>query len=114
MQLINTAQRQKLLENGRAQRAALDEKQGAIDFEPAVKIFTPDGNATWLLTEPDPNGHLAFGLCGPRPRRAGTRLREPARARRRPRLARATPRARSLLRAHANDRGLRRSRSRAS
>src|SRR6202051_268739 len=64
MQLINTAQRQKLLENGRAQRAALDEKQGAIDFEPVVKLFTPDGNATWLLTELDPNGeYLAFGLC---------------------------------------------------
>ena len=38
-------------------------RPGAIDFKPAVKIFTPDGNATWLLTELDPNGHLAFGLC---------------------------------------------------
>jgi hypothetical protein len=56
MQLITAAQRQILLENGRAQRAALD-------FEPVVKLFTPDGNATWLLTELDPNGHLAFGLC---------------------------------------------------
>lgn len=64
MQLITSAQRQKLLENGRAQRVALDQKTGAIDFEPVVKIFTPDGNATWLLTELDPNGsHLAFGLC---------------------------------------------------
>jgi hypothetical protein len=35
-----------------------------IDFEPVVKIFTPDGNATRLLTELDPIGeHLAFGLC---------------------------------------------------
>ena len=56
MQLITAAQRQILLENGRAQRAALD-------FEPVVKLFTPDGNATWLLTELDPNGHLAFGFC---------------------------------------------------
>jgi hypothetical protein len=64
MNLITSAQRQKLLENGRAQRAALDQKTGAIDFEPVVKIFSPDGNATWLLTELDPNGeHLAFGLC---------------------------------------------------
>ena len=46
-----------------AQRAALDQKTGAIDFEPVVKIFTPDGNATWLPTELDANSHLAFGLC---------------------------------------------------
>jgi len=64
MQLITSVQRQKLLENGRAQRAAIDRQDQAIDFEPVVKIFTPDGNATWLLTELDPNGeHLAFGLC---------------------------------------------------
>jgi Protein of unknown function (DUF2958) len=63
MTLITNAQRQKLLENGRAQRAALDQKTSAIDFEPVVKLFTPDGNATWLLTELDPNGYLAFGLC---------------------------------------------------
>jgi hypothetical protein len=37
---------------------------GAVDFEPVVKIFTPDGNATWLLTELDQFGeHLAFGHC---------------------------------------------------
>jgi len=47
-----------------AQRASLNQKRGAIDFEPVVKLFTPDGNATWLLTELDPNGeYLAFGLC---------------------------------------------------
>ena len=63
MNLITTAHRQKLLDNGRAQRAALDQKQGAIGFEPVVKIFTADGNATWLLTELEPNGYLAFGLC---------------------------------------------------
>jgi hypothetical protein len=63
MQLITSAQRQKLLENGRAQRAALDQKNGAMVFEPVVKIFSPAGNATWFLTELDPNGHLAFGLC---------------------------------------------------
>jgi hypothetical protein len=51
MRLITSAQRQKLLENGRAQRAAIDRQDQAIDFEPVVKLFTPDGNATWLLTE---------------------------------------------------------------
>jgi hypothetical protein len=64
MNLITSAQRQKLLENGRAQRAALDQKTGAIDFEPVVKLFTPDGNATWLLTELDLNGeYLAFDFA---------------------------------------------------
>jgi hypothetical protein len=64
MQLITAAQRQKLLENGRAQRAAIDRQDRVLDFEPVVKIFTPDGSATWLLTELDPIGeHLAFGLC---------------------------------------------------
>jgi hypothetical protein len=64
MQLVTSAQHQKLLENGRAQRAAVDRQDQAIDFEPVVKIVTPDGNATWLLTELDPNGeYLAFGLC---------------------------------------------------
>lgn len=32
------------------------------DFEPVVKLFTPWGAATWLLTECDPDG-LAFGLA---------------------------------------------------
>jgi hypothetical protein len=64
MKLITSAQRQKLLENGRAQRAAIDRQDQVLDFEPVVKLFTPDGNATWLLSQLDPDtGHLAFGLC---------------------------------------------------
>ena len=63
MNLIASAQRQKLLENGRAQRTAIDRQHQAIDFGPVVRIFTPDGNVTWLLTELDANGYLAFGLC---------------------------------------------------
>ncbi len=63
MTFINTAQRQKLLENGRAQRRAIDGQDQVLDFEPVVKLFTPDGNAIWLLTELDATGHLAFGLC---------------------------------------------------
>lgn len=35
-----------------------------IDFLPVVKLFTPDGGCTWLLTEIDPDDHdRAFGLC---------------------------------------------------
>jgi hypothetical protein len=63
MKLITSAQHQKLLENGRAQRAAIDRQDQALDFEPVVKLFTPDGNATWLLTEIDVYTGLAFGLC---------------------------------------------------
>jgi hypothetical protein len=35
-----------------------------IDPYPVVKLFAPDGVATWLLTEIDPaDEDLAFGLC---------------------------------------------------
>jgi hypothetical protein len=63
MTFITNAQRDRLLKNGRAQRLAIDNAMPAIDFKPVVKLFTPDGAATWLLTELDPNGDLAFGLC---------------------------------------------------
>ena len=63
MELITKAQIEQLLANGRAQREVIDQEQGALDFKPVVKLFTPDGSATWLLTELDPDGGLAFGLC---------------------------------------------------
>jgi hypothetical protein len=63
MTLITAAQRQKLLENGRAQRDAIDRQDQVLDFEPVVKLFTADGNATGLLTELNPEIDLAFGLC---------------------------------------------------
>ncbi len=57
--LITKAQRARLLENGR--RSASGEN---IDPKPVVKLFTPDANATWLLTEIDPHDQdHAFGLC---------------------------------------------------
>jgi hypothetical protein len=35
-----------------------------IDPMPLVKLFTPDGACTWLLTELDPfDPDIAFGLC---------------------------------------------------
>jgi hypothetical protein len=43
MQLITSAQRQKLLENGRAQRAAINRQDQCLDFEPVVKLFTESG-----------------------------------------------------------------------
>lgn len=49
----------KLLANGH-QTAGGDD----IDPFPAIKLFTPDAGATWLLTEIDPDDEdLAFGLC---------------------------------------------------
>jgi hypothetical protein len=47
----------KLLENG-------SPKNRDNDHLPVVKLFTPDANATWLLTEIDPDEPThAFGLC---------------------------------------------------
>ncbi len=62
MELITKAQTEQLLANGRVQRAAIDQDVGAFDFNPVVKLFTPDAECTWLLTEIDADG-LAFGLC---------------------------------------------------
>jgi hypothetical protein len=59
MKLITAAQRETLLANGRKSAAGKD-----IDPFPIVKLFTPDGAATWLLTELDPDEpDIAFGLC---------------------------------------------------
>ena len=59
MKLITNEQRTKLLDNGTA--TARGEER---DPHPVVKLFTPDAQATWLLTELDPTEpDLAFGLC---------------------------------------------------
>jgi hypothetical protein len=63
MQLITKAQSEKLLANGRAQRAAIDQDAGALDFKAVVKLFSPDAQCTWLLNEIDEGTDLAFGLC---------------------------------------------------
>jgi hypothetical protein len=63
MKLITDSLTTQLLANGRAQRAAISKGEDALDFEPVVKLFTPDAQCTWLLTELDADGDLAFGLC---------------------------------------------------
>jgi len=64
MKLITESQREQLLANGRKQRAAIDNGTEPLDFAPVVKLFTPDSNATWLLTELEPGDPgIAFGLC---------------------------------------------------
>lgn len=63
MKLLTKPLRAQLLENGCRQeplRGTVDE----IDLVPVVKLFTPDANCTWLLTELDPeDADIAFGLC---------------------------------------------------
>lgn len=59
MELITKDQRKQLLANGEATRANPD-----ADPFPVVKLFTPDAQATWLLTELMPDEpDIAFGLC---------------------------------------------------
>jgi hypothetical protein len=63
MKLITAAQRQQLIRNGQATAAATF-RDRSIDHFPVVKLFTPVSNATWLLTEVDPEDpDRAFGLC---------------------------------------------------
>ncbi len=57
--LIPNEYLERLLANGARSAAGED-----IDPVPVVKLFTPDANATWLLTELDPDRPtIAFGLC---------------------------------------------------
>lgn len=61
--LFTKVQFDKLTENGRQAREAQRCDQ-FFDPKPVVKLFTPDAQATWLLSEIDPdNTDLAFGLC---------------------------------------------------
>jgi hypothetical protein len=58
---MSDAVRAALLANGRLQREA---EGRSVDFVPVIKVFAPDGAATWLLTEIDPdNTDMVFGLC---------------------------------------------------
>lgn len=57
--LLTAAIRRRLLSHGHTSRRCSD-----FDPVPAVKLFTPDASATWLLTELDPDEtDVAFGLC---------------------------------------------------
>jgi hypothetical protein len=59
MRLLTRAIQTKLLKNGQAQ---LDGNEA--DRKPVLKLFTPWGAATWLLTELDPRDNdTLFGLC---------------------------------------------------
>jgi len=62
MRLLTPNIQARLLENGRKQAPVRGTKD-EIDFQPVVKLFTPGGGRTWLLTEIDPDDpEIAFGL----------------------------------------------------
>lgn len=64
MKLLNNSIRERLLRNGRIREALAEDGRADADFLPVVKLFTPDANCTWLLTELDPEEpDIAFGLC---------------------------------------------------
>jgi hypothetical protein len=62
MTLITKTQHEQLIANCQAQIARMDAGESDIDFKPVVKLFTPDAQCTWLLTELG-NDDIAFGLC---------------------------------------------------
>lgn len=62
MKLLTQPQRQQLVKNFLENDAIIQEDGYPIDFKPVVKLFTPDANCAWLLTEMSLDG-IAFGLC---------------------------------------------------
>lgn len=64
MKLLTETQRAQMLANGRVNAARMADDGNTVDFQPVVKLFTPDAACTWLLTELDPEEpDIAFGLC---------------------------------------------------
>lgn len=57
MKLFTKSQLTKLLQNGSPENRGKNHK-------PVVKLFTPDAQCTWLISEIDPEyPDIAFGLC---------------------------------------------------
>jgi hypothetical protein len=53
---------QQLIANCQVVIVRMNNAQPDIDFKPVVKLFTPDAQCTWLLTELGLDD-IAFGLC---------------------------------------------------
>ena len=62
MTLFTKTQTEQLIANCQAQSVRMNSEQPDIDFKPVVKLFTPDAQCTWLLTELG-RDDIAFGLC---------------------------------------------------
>jgi hypothetical protein len=64
MTLLTTKILRQLLKNGQLSREARAKDGNVPDFEPVVKLCTPNAQCTWLLTEINPDDQdTAFGLC---------------------------------------------------
>lgn len=55
--------RERLIDNFELNQRRFTEDFQERDFKPVVKLFAPDAQCTWLLTELDPETNIAFGLC---------------------------------------------------
>jgi hypothetical protein len=62
MTLFTKTQTEQLLANCQEQIINNDAGHTDIDFKPVVKLFTPDAQCTWLLTELG-RDDIAYGLC---------------------------------------------------
>jgi hypothetical protein len=60
--LFTKSQHARLIANCQAQIANNDAGHPDIDFKPVAKLFTPDAQCTWLLTELG-NDDIVYGLC---------------------------------------------------
>jgi hypothetical protein len=64
MKLLTDDIQRRLLQNGKLRNHFAEEGNAEPDFFPVLKLFTPDANCTWLLSELDPDEpSIAFGLC---------------------------------------------------
>ncbi len=64
MELLPQPILDQLAANGPANQDRIEAGEDTVDHHPVVKLFTPDGGATWLLSEADPEDEdVAFGLC---------------------------------------------------
>jgi hypothetical protein len=64
MELLPQPILDQLAANGRESQTRIEAGKDTIDHPPVVKLFAPDGGATWLLSETDPeDADIAFGLC---------------------------------------------------
>jgi hypothetical protein len=62
MKLLTEEIRKKLRANN-IEQGPVRGTSAEIDHWPVVKLFTPDAQCTWLLTELEDDGDTAFGLC---------------------------------------------------
>ena len=64
MKLLTKDIHERLLKNGLIRDQLAEAGEAEADFLPVVKLFTPDAQCTWLLSELDPEDtDIAFGLC---------------------------------------------------